>query len=82
MAINSSTLEQSYDGSPFTRITAKVGIGNNTLELSYDGEPWWLHEPPASTGHIKSINGVAWAHVKTYNGVAQAHIKTALGIEG
>lgn len=85
MAINpgNGSGEISYDGSPFSRITAKAGIGNNTLELSYDGAPWWMHEVSASAvGHIKSVNDIPWEHIKSFNGVDQVHIKTIINVEG
>ncbi len=87
MAINKdslATLEFSINGLPYCNIAAHSSIDPSTLAYSIDGLVWYGYngESAPVSGHIKSINGVAWEHVKSYNNVLQSHIKTAIGVEG
>lgn len=74
--------------SNYSEIFCSVHSSNTYIPASLQvvnyGMVWYSYSggaPPVS-GHIKSINGVAWEHIKSYNGVEQSHIKTALGVEG
>lgn len=74
-------LKFALNGAPWCRVTSG-NINANGMQFKLNGAPWWGHSGIVQTGHIKSINGIAWEHIKSYCGIDQAHIKSAMGVEG
>jgi len=66
-----------HDGHPIIPGTVAVP---DELDYWSDGSPYTYIEIAASTGTLKSMNGIALASIKSVSGIAIANIKSVNGL--